>query len=111
MYFGRGYFALSDPAGNKYRQWNVRVERMIIHTLCALFFSRIIRTDYFGISELRCRARRLLGKVSRRLLVVQQSVGHNFQSAAGREFSAESAGIRRNVRPLQGKQRKVSGGS
>jgi hypothetical protein len=77
---------------------------MIIHTLRVPFFSRIIRTDYFGISELRRRARRLLGKVSRCLLVVQQSVGHNFQSAAGREFGAESAGIRRNVRPLQGKQ-------
>jgi len=88
-----------------------RVEGMIIHTPCAPFFSRIIRTDYFGISELRRGARRLLGKVSRCLLVVQQSVGHNFQSAAGREFSAESAGIRRNVRPLQGKQRRVSDGS
>jgi len=38
---------------------------------------------------------------------VQQSIGHDFQSAIGRKFSAESAGLRWNVRPLQGKQRKV----
>lgn len=72
-----------------------------------LFFSRVIRPDYSGISKLCRRTRRLLGKVPRRLLVVQQSIGYDFQSATGRKFSAESAGLRWNVRPLQSKQRKV----
>lgn len=88
--------------GNKYRG-NIpsRKKKMrFIHLAYTSFFSRIIRPDYPGISELRRRTRRLLGKISRRLLVVQQSIGYNFQSAAGREFSAESPGLCRNVRPL-----------